>query len=236
MNEEIEFWNDFAREYTDIQAESKFPIVQDLKDYLCTHQLLPINSVLDLAGGSGKYLPVFIDQVTNYTLVDFSSEMLNIAKEMYPSQSFQTIEMDQDSFLKETADDTYDIVFTAMNPALQTQQQLKELCRIAKEKVLILRMIREEDSLFSPIEKLSEDKPQSWMEEYKQWSANHYQSFIFHYSHQEEISKAFFEAYFEDDFNQEQLQKIVTTIFKNQETCINYSKVDFELLIIDTLG
>ena len=49
-------------------------------------------------------------------------------------------------------------------------------------------------------------------------------------------AKAFFEAYFEDDFNQEQLQKIVTTIFKNQETCINYSKVDFELLIIDTLG
>ncbi|MEL5941081.1 methyltransferase domain-containing protein, partial [Tetragenococcus halophilus] len=114
LKEIKQFWDDFAREYTDIQEESQLTIQKDVLDFFNKQGILPQNNLLDLAGGSGKYVPYFISQLQNYVLVDLSSEMLKLASNKYPYKNLSLIESSQQSFLQQTKDHTFDIVFSAM--------------------------------------------------------------------------------------------------------------------------
>ncbi|MGL4481560.1 MAG: SAM-dependent methyltransferase, partial [Lactococcus garvieae] len=64
----VYFWDDFAEEYEEIQQESPFPIAQELGKFLVQEKILPCQTLLDIAGGSGRYLAVFQEQVKKYTL------------------------------------------------------------------------------------------------------------------------------------------------------------------------
>ncbi|WP_419348933.1 hypothetical protein, partial [Acinetobacter baumannii] len=72
MDEVAEFWDDFAAEYYQIQKESQVPIVTDIEKFLTEQRLLPTNSVVDLGGGSGRYLALLAQNSQQYTIVDIS--------------------------------------------------------------------------------------------------------------------------------------------------------------------
>lgn len=54
-----EFWDEFAEEYEEIQQGSPFPIARELRDFLVQEGLFPCQTFLDIAGGTGRYLPFF---------------------------------------------------------------------------------------------------------------------------------------------------------------------------------
>ena len=62
-NEVAAFWDDFAAEYYQIQQESQVSIVTDVVAFLQDRRLLPVETVADLGGGSGRYLPPLVQTV-----------------------------------------------------------------------------------------------------------------------------------------------------------------------------
>lgn len=224
------FWDDFAKEYTEIQNESEIPLIEDLIHYMAQEQAFPTSTFLDLAGGSGKYIDVFLPYVQQYTLVDFSKEMLRIAKEEYPNPNILFLEKEQSAFFKETADQAYDVIFSAMNPALQTQADLAELLRIAKKQVYLLRLTSDKDSLFSPLEQ--QNKDWSLMTSYKQWLKMPYQVKEFIYRLEEVIGKDLFFDYFEGEVSEEGLQEIAKRTFNDEDFFKNPRQITFELIAI----
>ena len=72
LEEMIAFWDDFADDYDSIQEESATTLLDDLNTFVKKQPLFPVSSFLDLAGGTGKYIEVFLPLAERYTLVDFS--------------------------------------------------------------------------------------------------------------------------------------------------------------------
>lgn len=56
LDELAAFWDNFAEDYEAIQQESLFPIAEDLRDFLLEEKIIPCETFLDLAGGTGRYL------------------------------------------------------------------------------------------------------------------------------------------------------------------------------------
>lgn len=231
LEEERLFWDGFAEEYAEIQAESTTTIPQDVHDFLVAENILPTNTFLDLAGGTGKYIPAILANVNDYTLVDFSEKMLQIAQDTHNYPRLQFLHCEQAVFLTQTKDNRYDVVFSAMNPALTSKQILNELLRIANKYVCILRVIEEKDELFSLFEQTPEEW--KWMETYKEWLDGKYRTQLFSYNSSESISKEFFLTYFEMDFPYSQLQKIADDLFQQTTEKLNRTTITFELLIIE---
>lgn len=231
LQEEIDFWDDFALEYTQIQNESALNIVSDVGNYLAKQIPMKTETLVDLAGGSGKFLPVLYPLTSNYLLVDFSKEMIALAQKKYPIEKNGFIISEQNRFLAQSASQTYDILFSAMNPAIRTKKDLNEIIRVTKQKVYLLRVIQEEDALFGPFEEPSQD----WdlMAQYKNWLDLPYQSHFFTYQLEEVITKVFFEAYFEDDLSPKILEMAVEKFFSTKTIAINRKTITFELLSIN---
>ena len=59
-----QYWDEFSQEYEEIQNESLVDIGQQLKEFLLAEKLLPTSQFLDLAGGTGKYIPWLARQLT----------------------------------------------------------------------------------------------------------------------------------------------------------------------------
>ncbi|AYW48621.1 hypothetical protein C7K38_09710 [Tetragenococcus osmophilus] len=232
LNEVKQFWDDFAEEYTKIQAESQLPIQKDVVHFLREKGILPQERFLDLAGGSGKYIPYFLPYVQNYVLLDISSEMLQLAASTYPSSYLSFVESSQQDFLTQAKDNSYDIVFSAMNPSLDSADQLKEMGRIAKKYVCILRLVEETDQLFTPIEEKLYGKPEelAWMASYKEWLNRPFDTKYFYYTVDERISSDFFSLYFTDELTIEQIQQKVNKLFQDKKEVINSTSYTFELL------
>ncbi|MDN6639842.1 MAG: class I SAM-dependent methyltransferase [Tetragenococcus sp.] len=232
IDEVRQFWDDFAEEYTTIQTESQLPIQKDVVEFLQAQSLLPQASFLDLAGGSGKYVPYIISHVQNYVLLDISSEMLRIAanNHHYPNLSF--LESSQEAFLTQTKDNAFDMIFTAMNPALTSANQLTNMRRIAKKYVCILRLVEEKDPLFSPVEEKLYGKPCEfeWMNTYKRWLDPSFHTKSFDYTISETISREFFRLYFTDELPTDQLEEIMQQFFQGKKKIKNTTHYTFELV------
>lgn len=223
------FWDEFAEEYETIQQESTFPIAEDLRDFLVEEAILPCRTFLDLAGGSGRYLLPLQKYVKNYDLVDISEEMLKLAAAKAAS-NVQLIKQDQHTFLSRTKQQ-YDLVFSAMNPALQTENDLLAFCKASREWCLILRVVKEEDSLFSPFEEVSPDlllntRYKTFL---KEWRIP-YRTKRFSYVKNEEISREFFQEYFADDFSFTKLTELTEKIFGDVDHKSSQQVLDFELI------
>lgn len=235
MNESIAevkvFWDDFAQEYTQIQTESQLTLPQDLCAFFLDQQILPTATFLDVAGGSGKYVPFFIPYIKNYTLLDLSAKMLELAANEYACDALTLLEEDQQSFLEHCRTNAYEVVFSAMNPALDDPHQLTELLRIAKNKLCILRLVKETDPLFTPWEKAPREW--QWMEHYKKWLDRPFHSQLFCYQTTEKITPSFFRQYFQNDVAKEKLDRQIERLFGDKAFIMNHSKYSFELLSIE---
>ena len=191
------FWNEFAPEYYENQLQSRTPIAENLLVYLLQENILPATHFLDLAGGSGRYLKIFEPYCSFYDLVDISDKMLTYAEQFKKSPHTQLILSSQEDFFLKNLK-SYDVVFSAMNPALDSFSQMKNFAQIKAKEHLILRMNFSRDSLFSPYESLETDLllPMSikWL---KQENISYTQK-NFSYSYEETIPKAFFQEYFND--------------------------------------
>ena len=64
-----QYWDEFSQEYEEIQNESLVDIGQQLKEFLVAEKLLPTSQFLDLAGGTGKYIPHFSNLLTAIILL-----------------------------------------------------------------------------------------------------------------------------------------------------------------------
>ncbi len=230
LQEQQAFWDEFAQEYTQIQEESVTTIAEDVASFLKEQALLPVISFVDLAGGSGKYLPVFHPLCQDYYLIDFSKEMLRMASECFKEEKIKYWQIDQQAFFEQAPAASYDFIFTAMNPALQTKEDLAQLLRIAKQGVAILRLITDSDLLFSPWEK--NETPDSWMNDYKNWLDVAYISKIFTYEVKEMVEWDFFAAYFEGELPNSLLERLKATYFDRSSTYLNERLITFELLLV----
>lgn len=229
LNELEAFWDEFAEEYEVIQQESIFPIAEELRDFLLEQALLPCQSLVDLAGGSGRYLPSLQKYAAHYDLVDLSGEMLKIAKAKADA-NVRLIKQTQEAFLA-TNKQCYDVAFSAMNPALQTKAELLDFCQASNNWCLILRVVKDEDQLFSSYE---EKNPDLLLNERYKIFLNElgipFHTRIFSYTKQEEISREFFQEYFADDFSTVKLSGIIEKTFGNAKQKNNQQFIDFELI------
>ncbi|MFC7056745.1 class I SAM-dependent methyltransferase [Enterococcus alcedinis] len=231
LNEEQDFWDEFAGEYTAIQSESQVNIVGDISAYLAGEISSPVDTLVDLAGGSGKYLLGLESLTKKYILVDFSKEMIRLAQTSFPMSQADFQLMDQASFLSRTSNQSYDVLFSAMNPAIRTKNDLNEILRITKKRVYLLRLVQEEESLFSPFEE--ENDELKLMARYKNWLDTPYQSHYFTYRVEEVITKDFFYDYYSDQLAPVVLEQALQQFFPVQDTAINHKLLTFELLSID---
>ena len=223
------FWNDFAEEYEAIQQESPFPIAEDLRNFLLAEKILPCQTFLDLAGGSGRYLSTFQEYVKEYDLWDISQEMLKIAAEKADT-NVQFINQAQEVFLNRKKQ-SYDLVFSAMNPALQTKTDLLDFCQASKDWCLLLRVVKDEDQLFSSYEEKNPDLLLN--ERYKTFLDEmqiSYRTKRFSYTKHEEFSREFFQEYFAEDFSLTELAEITEKAFGESQQKSNQQFLDFELI------
>lgn len=229
LNELEVFWDEFAEEYEVIQQESIFPIAEELRDFLLEQALLPCQSLVDLAGGSGRYLPSLQKYAAHYDLVDLSGEMLKIAKAKADA-NVRLIKQTQEAFLA-TNKQRYDVAFSAMNPALQTKEELLAFCQLSRGWCLLLRVVKDEDQLFSPYEEKNPDLLLN--ERYKDFLAARnlsYRTKRFSYTSRETVSREFFQDYFADDFSTEALTEITQKTFGDENERVNQQFLDFELI------
>ncbi|MDG6189487.1 class I SAM-dependent methyltransferase [Lactococcus formosensis] len=228
----VYFWDGFAEEYEEIQQESPFPIAQELGEFLVQEKILPCPTLLDIAGGSGRYLSVFQDHVKRYTLADISPKMLELAREKRKSEHVDFLRISQEALIQ--TNKKFQVVFSAMNPALNHPEKIKELCQLSQKWCLIFRLVKDEDSLFSPYDQ-EVSTELKWMEDYKNFLQKEKQEFFvqqFTFGKTEMISKNFFLAYFEDECSKRELEHRINEHFGVQDSCKNYQKVVYELIYI----
>ncbi|NTM11091.1 class I SAM-dependent methyltransferase [Enterococcus faecium] len=139
MNEKE--WDEFAEEYYEIQQESQVTIAEDVKNYLKTEKVLPAETAADVAGGSGRFLSL-AKEINRYDLIDFSSGMLENAKKEAEKNELPNV-----SFIKQSleefiqSNETYEMVFTAANPALVHLIQLEKLMKKSSKWCVIIRVV-----------------------------------------------------------------------------------------------
>ncbi len=242
MNEAMEmieaFWDDFSTDYDAIQEESLVDIPEHVKKFLAREGLLPCDNLLDLAGGTGKYIPALSSLTKDYHLVDLSQQMLKFArnKKCY-SEKMTLIHQEQRQFLEQTSENTYDLVFTAMNPALDDKELLLEMNRISKKYVGILRMTFDEDNLFSQVEQLffssQEQASGTLMANYKEWLKQlgwTFKSKTFRFLLSEKVSAKLFSDYFSDELSSEDLNRLLSLFFGEKKDYEMQRLVLFELI------
>lgn len=227
--EEIVFWDEFAEEYTEIADESQLPIAADLASYLVQQHILPTNHFVDLACGSGRYISALLPVTKKYSALDFSKEMLRIASKRFNSEKLTFCLKSQQEFFKEKS--FYEVIFTAMNPALAQKKDLFDLLKKGNT-ILILRMIQETDDVFQPYEHQQENL---LMIHYKTWLLEKnipFRSKKFVYHTKEEVNRDFFYAYFKEDFSSEKLSVMMNKVFGRHNIIISNTEVVYELLVI----
>ncbi len=128
----------------------------------------------------------------------------------------------------------FQVVFSAMNPALDTPEKVNALCQLSEEWCLIFRLVEEQDSLFSPFEQ--ESNPQlNWMAKYKAFLKKEQRPFFtkkFFFEASEAISKDFFRNYFEEQWSVPILEQRIQEIFGSHEIKQNQRTIIYELIVI----
>ena len=80
MQEDRAFWNHFAADYAAAEQDSRLPLAHDVTTWMIANELLPTDSLIDLAAGTGRFAIRLAPYVRHLTLIDWSSAMLTYAK------------------------------------------------------------------------------------------------------------------------------------------------------------
>ncbi len=244
MDEQTEqdYWNQFAAEYIAIQAESTIPIAQDAAAYLIQQNILPTLHFCDLAGGSGRYLPAFLPHVAEYTLLDFSEKMLANAAQKVPIRKKEQVHLQletQSSFLATTQTNrVYDVLFSAMNPALNELPLLLEIEKKARRFVVLLRVTNEQDTLLPKLAKLAReptnpDPTWTWMESYANYLERHGRqttSKQFDYSWTENLDKSLIVHAYSKQIGAQQLNELLLPYQNEQQEIVIHCHLQWSLL------
>lgn len=209
------FWNAFAAEYHGNEKERpQLPVAEMLVDYLKAAGIIPCERLLDLAGGTGSYFPAFRPYTNEYILMDISDAMLAIAKSRISDPKVTFIRESQAVFLEEQPDNSYQLVFTAMNPALDQPEELRQLERIATKGVAILRLVAVEDELFSPFEPSGfSTKEMDGYREALEGLGIRYEVKRWRFTSEETISPEFYREYFREEYSREALEAMIEELF-----------------------
>lgn len=242
MDEVAEFWDDFAAEYYQIQKESQVPIMTDIEKFLTEQRLLPTNSVVDLGGGSGRYLPLLAQNSQQYTIVDISEQMLRYAQvENQVLAKPRPVTYRQQSvadFSQQTPDQSYDLVWMALNPAVTADETLLTITQKSRQWCGFLRLTQNTDDLFAPLEQhfgIAEENPN--IEPtiipavVKLLTSAGYQvrQQRFQYQTTETFDRAFLEAYYAE-VPQALLSTYLDQVFANQKTRTSTTTLEYTLL------
>ncbi|KRM71592.1 class I SAM-dependent methyltransferase [Lacticaseibacillus brantae] len=141
-----ESWDDFAQTYTEIQAESQLPIQSDVVKTLINHHLLPAQSVLDLASGSGRYGLKLAEHATEVTLLDWSTNMLTLAKKAAKKRQLNNITYTTADW--HTYRQSADLVFISQLPTLKVTD-LPRISQLSRQAVAINHQTRQDDHLLA---------------------------------------------------------------------------------------
>lgn len=242
MDEVAEFWDDFASEYYQIQKESQVPIVTDIEKFLTEQRLLPTNSVVDLGGGSGRYLPILAQNSQQYTIVDISEQMLRYAQvENQALAAPRPVTYRQQSvadFSQQTPDQSYDLVWMALNPAVTADETLLTITKKSRQWCGFLRLTQNSDDLFAPLEQhfgIAEENPNIdptiIPAVVKLLTSAGYQvrQQRFQYQTTETFDRTFLEAYYAE-VSQALLSTYLDQVFANQKTRTSTTTLEYTLL------
>lgn len=239
MDDEIAaFWDEFAPDYYQIQQASQVPIVSDVIHFLRQQQLLPTQSVVDLGGGSGRYLPDLAQASQHYVISDISTVMLQYARQeaqkaAVKNVAYQVESLDQ--FLATTPDQTYQIIFMALNPSV-TPANIQAIAQKSQRWTVVLRLTLNEDDLFSPLAQqlgIDESDPNidaQIMTQFKTQLPATVHEQQFSYTYQETIDRQLVLDYYADYADQTRLRAAVAALFKTKTQLISQTKLTYTLL------
>lgn len=238
MNEEA--WDEFAEEYYAVQEESQVPIVEDIVDFLYKESVLPAESLVDVAGGAGRYLPLLAEQVAKYELVDFSAAMLKYAQQKAKRSGVANVVFKKQTFATFLdSKEQYDVIFSAANPAFTQTEQVEKLMKKSKKWCVMVRVIQSEDDLFTVIDDelgiAVEDQNitpfiSNQIEIFLQSKGIPVKKQDFSYQIKETISRELLTEYYDTEMTAELKEKIAQLFSKKTER-ISTTTVTYRLLL-----
>jgi len=190
-------WDDFAQTYTEIQAESQLPIQTDVIKALMDQHLLPTQSVLDLASGSGRYGIELAQHAAQVTMLDWSTNMLALAKAAAQKQQLTNIAYTTANW--QEYHQPADLVFISQLPTLKASD-LTKIMQLSGHAIAINHQTRQDDHLLTagaqylhiptpPVYQASA----TLMADYHTWLQEHdiaYQRVTFDYQRSEKLTVA----------------------------------------------
>lgn len=238
MNEEA--WDEFAEEYYAVQEESQVPIVADIVDFLYKESVLPAESLADVAGGSGRYLPLLAEQVAKYELIDFSASMLRYAQQKAKRSGAENVVFKKQTFAKFLdSKEQYEVIFSAANPAFTQTTQVEKLMKKAKKWCVMVRVIQSEDDLFTVIDDelgIAVRDPNTTpfisnqIEKFLQSKEIPVKKKDFTYQIKETISRELLTEYYEAEMTAE-LKKKISQLFSQKAEQISTTAVTYRVLL-----
>ena len=238
MNEKE--WDEFAEEYYEIQQESQVTIAEDVKNYLKTEKVLPAETAADVAGGSGRSLSL-AKEINRYDLIDFSSGMLENAKKEAEKNELPNV-----SFIKQSleefiqSNETYEMVFTAANPALVHLIQLEKLMKKSSKWCVIIRVVESIDDVFYPIEKqlgMIEEDPNTSpvvMDQFETYLIDEgfkVKKKDFTYFTQESITEELMKLYYDAYAKDPVVTRYIRKLFSEKREILSTTKLTYRLLL-----
>lgn len=243
MNEwnESFYWDDFAEEYYAIQKESRVPITKDIVASMKANGILPAKSVIDVCGGAGRYLQELAPLTDRYTLMDFSTEMLH-----YAEKEREAAQLENVTFVNQSLDDFLEndsieaeVLFAALVPPLQTIEQVEQMTQKTSKWCVVLRMLDQKDSLFTPIDthfglidfpEITDAQIMNRFEDHLKRKGYFVKAEDFIYQFEEEVSKDFFEEYYEEYQETEYFLDRVNEEFLRSDSQINTTTIHYRAL------
>lgn len=135
MQENQKLYDKIARQFADTRThvwDDLKPLAQYAKDG---------DHVLDVACGSGRLYQIFAKNQVTYTGVDYSKELVNIAKQQFPKCKFDCQDMTQLDFAPDTFDAIYCIAAFQHLPneemRLQTLEKMKNIMKSGGRIILL---------------------------------------------------------------------------------------------------
>lgn len=133
LNKLKEDYNNIALKYSQVR-EKEWKEMDFLFD-----KILEKDKVLDLGCGNGRFYPAFEKRKADYYGIDFSSNLIEIAKEKYPLGNFSTGDAFDLKFENEFFDKIYSIAVLHHIPGEELRIKfLKEVIRVLKEQGLLI--------------------------------------------------------------------------------------------------
>lgn len=133
LNKLKEDYNNIALKYSQVR-EKEWKEMDFLFD-----KVLEKDKVLDLGCGNGRFYPAFKKRKAEYYGIDFSSKLIEIAKEKYPSGNFSVSDVFDLKFQNEFFDKVYSIAVLHHMPEEELRIKfLKEATRVLKTKGLLV--------------------------------------------------------------------------------------------------